>query len=71
MQRLDAASPEARPGMHPLATPVCVTSCIANAIHFGDLDDADSQVSRLVHSHKTVRLLEELGTDPSVYYLIE
>ena len=71
LHRLDAAPSEARPGMDPAATPACAASCIANAIHFGDLDDPDSPVSRLLKDHRAVRLLEELGTDPSVYYLTE
>ena len=71
MHRLDAAEPGARPGVDPAATPVCAGSCIADAIHFGDFDDPDSAVSRLLKDHKTARLLEELGTDPSVYYILE
>jgi phenylacetyl-CoA:acceptor oxidoreductase subunit 1 len=71
MQRLDTAPAGARPGVEPVATPVCATTCIANAIHFGDLDDPDSEASKLVRLHKTVRLLEDLGTDPAVYYVIE
>lgn len=58
-----------RPGVDPEATPVCVASCIAGALHFGDLDDPRSEVARLVQSHRTVRLLDELGTDPSVHYI--
>lgn len=51
--------------------PVCAVSCIANAIHFGDLDDPESQVSRLIKDRGEVRLMPELGTDPSVHYLVE
>ena len=50
-------------------TPTCVNSCIAKARYFGDLDDPDSEVSRLIRERGGFRLLEELGTDPSVYYL--
>ena len=53
------------------AEPVCAVSCIANAIQFGDLEDPESQVSRLIKDRGGVRLMPELGTDPSVYYLVE
>ena len=69
MHRLDKASGEGRPGIDPEFSPVCSTSCIANAIQFGDLNNRDSVVCRLLKDHKAERLLEELGTDPSVYYI--
>lgn len=60
-----------RPGVDPAATPVCAVACIANAITFGDLDDPESQVSRLIKDRGAVQLMPELGTNPSVYYLTE
>ncbi|MDY7077383.1 MAG: 4Fe-4S dicluster domain-containing protein [Chloroflexota bacterium] len=60
-----------QPGLDPDATPACVLSCSANALHFGDLDDPDSEVSRLIRENKTARLQEELETEPSVYYIVE
>lgn len=58
-----------RPGVDPDATPVCVISCIASALTFGDLDDPESEVSRLIKERGGVQLLPEMDTDPSVYYL--
>ncbi len=57
------------PGLEPLATPACVNSCIADALHFGDIDDPDSNVSQLLREQKHFRMHDELGTEPSFYYL--
>ncbi|MDO5043805.1 MAG: 4Fe-4S dicluster domain-containing protein [Coriobacteriia bacterium] len=50
-------------------TPYCVKTCHQKARIFGDLDDPNSEVSKIINSVETVRLLEELGTDPQVYYI--
>ena len=49
--------------------PVCVVSCPAEARFFGDLDDPDSEVSRLIRERGGFVLNPEFGTKPSVYYL--
>jgi hypothetical protein len=36
---------------------------------FGDLDDPDSAVSRLIREREGFQLHTEYGTDPSVYYI--
>jgi len=51
--------------------PACNQACPASARYFGDLDDQESTVSRLSHSPRAFRLLEDLGTEPKVYYLAE
>lgn len=51
--------------------PACAESCPTGAIAFGDLDDHDSQVSRLSKNPRAFRTLEDLGTEPKVYYLSE
>lgn len=49
--------------------PVCVTTCIARATYFGDLNDKTSLISKVLSSGKPTRLKENLGTGPQVYYL--
>ena len=69
--RVDKAPPGATPGVDPEYTPVCVSSCIANAMHFGDLDDPNSNVSKLRERHDPGVLSEELGLKPSLFYITE
>jgi len=52
-------------------TPACEAACPAQAIVFGDLNDPNSQVSRLAADRRAFRVLEELGTRPKVIYLRE
>jgi phenylacetyl-CoA:acceptor oxidoreductase subunit 1 len=59
------------PGSDPRATPACVNACIADALHFGDLDDPDSNVSQLLRQHKNFRMHAELATEPGFYYLYD
>ena len=49
--------------------PACVTNCMSKARFFGDLDDPDSEVSRLICEKGGTQLNADLGTDPAVYYL--
>jgi phenylacetyl-CoA:acceptor oxidoreductase subunit 1 len=58
-----------RPGLDREATPACVITCPTQARHFGDLDDPNSEVSRLIKERRGLQLHPEYGTDPSVYYL--
>lgn len=60
-----------KPGVDLEASPLCVATCSAGALHFGDLEDPDSNVSKLIENNNTMQLSEKLGTDPSVYYIIE
>ena len=49
--------------------PACAQACPARALVFGDLNDPESEVSRLSRSPRGSKLLEDLGTRPNVTYL--
>ena len=49
--------------------PSCVVSCTGHARYFGNLDDPNSEVSRLIKERKGFVLNPEMNTDPCVYYL--
>jgi len=53
----------------PGATPACGNSCFAGALHFGDKNDPNSNVSQLLSDNEYFRMHEELETDPGFYYL--
>ncbi|MCX8028137.1 MAG: 4Fe-4S dicluster domain-containing protein [Thermodesulfovibrionales bacterium] len=58
--------------------PYCVAACPSKARVFGDLNDANSEISKLLKANKPVRLKNnkgeilkdgEKGTQPNVYYI--
>ena len=58
-----------KPGIDLNATPACVNICPVKARTFGDLKDPDSSVSLLIKANPVIVLREELGTEPSVFYI--
>ncbi len=49
--------------------PYCVEACPANARIFGDLNDPNSEIHKLLGKYPSWRLKENLGTKPKVYYI--
>ena len=72
-QRIKRAELEAKQESRPLrdgdVQPACVQSCPAEAMVFGDLNNPASRVSRLAQSGRATRFMEDLGTQPKVFYL--
>jgi Fe-S-cluster-containing dehydrogenase component len=58
------------PGVDEPATPACVVACPTGARVFGDLTDPTSPISTAqVEASVTLRLREDLSTEPRVYYV--
>ncbi|MFZ5515007.1 MAG: 4Fe-4S dicluster domain-containing protein [Candidatus Zhuqueibacterota bacterium] len=49
--------------------PACAQSCPTQAITFGNINDPESKVSKLLHDFRGYQLFENLNTQPSVIYL--
>jgi molybdopterin-containing oxidoreductase family iron-sulfur binding subunit len=49
--------------------PACV-EVSEGALVFGDLEDENSEIRKVLREHYTIRRKQSLGTNPSVYYII-
>ena len=69
-ERIDAGLKKGlKPGVDQEATPACVTICMTKARVFGDLEDPDSDVSKLIREKNAYVLHPEFNTKPSIYYI--
>ncbi len=59
---------ELEPGDYQTA---CQRACPTKAIHFGDLENPESPVAKARRKPRGLRVLEDLGTEPSITYLRE
>lgn len=50
-------------------TTACASACPTGAIVFGDMNDKDSEVSKLYTDDRSYHALEEIGTKPSIVYM--
>ncbi|PWW81144.1 MULTISPECIES: sulfate reduction electron transfer complex DsrMKJOP subunit DsrO [Prosthecochloris] len=50
--------------------PACVAECSEGALTFGDLNDPESEVRMLLEKNHSLQRRAELGTRPSVFYII-
>jgi phenylacetyl-CoA:acceptor oxidoreductase 27-kDa subunit len=70
MERIDKGLKKGlKPGLDREATPACVITCGTKARIFGDLDDPNSEPSRLIKEKSGFQLHPEYGTKPSIYYV--
>ena len=49
--------------------PACVETCVGGARIFGDLNDPDSEISKVLAEHSTQVLKPHMGTEPRVFYI--
>ncbi len=50
--------------------PACVAVCPTKCMYFGDTDDPNSEISKLIKTRKWKTLIPQAGTEPNIYYLI-
>ncbi len=49
----------------------CAEACPAGAITFGDINDKESQVAGMSKSKRAYRVIEEVGTQTNMYYMVK
>jgi len=50
--------------------PACVSVCPTHCMYFGDIDDPNSEISKIIATGKIKVLAPEVGTKPQIFYLI-
>jgi len=44
---------------------------VGGARHFGDINDPESEVSKLLATHQYTNAYPEAGTGPAIFYIID
>lgn len=57
-------------GLEPACVEACKKETGNGALRFGDLEDPQSEVSKLLRQRYSIRRKAGLGTEPQVYYLV-
>ncbi len=74
-QRIQAGKLEAKIEKRPLkdgdVKVACQQGCPANAIVFGDVNDPNSEVAKLIESDRTYFVLEEINVKPGIGYMMK
>ncbi|RMG88359.1 MAG: 4Fe-4S dicluster domain-containing protein [Candidatus Dadabacteria bacterium] len=65
-QKCDWCWPRVRDGYGP---PACVASCPTRAMVFGDLNDPESEIAKILAREPTAVLKPETGNRPTVFYI--
>ena len=60
---------ESRPIKDGEINPACAQSCPTNAIVFGNVNDPDSRVAKLMTDERNYLLLADFDTQPNVFYM--
>lgn len=50
--------------------PYCVAACPTRTRYFGDIDDPDSEISKMITEFEAEVYMLEAGTNPSVFYVV-
>ncbi|MBM4329766.1 MAG: 4Fe-4S dicluster domain-containing protein [Deltaproteobacteria bacterium] len=50
--------------------PACVEGCKEKALVFGDLENPEAEIRKILQAHFTIRRKPGLGTRPQVYYIV-
>ncbi|HXP48317.1 MAG TPA: hypothetical protein VN922_00090, partial [Bacteroidia bacterium] len=73
IQRIQSGKLKAKIDSRPIkdgeVTPACAQSCPTNALVFGNVNDTDSRVAKLIKDERNYLLLADLDTQPNVFYM--